>query len=603
MMCAIKLLVIALASAGVQANGVDQESPTCNLDGAGNCAVASSALLQTVFQRDKGSFVQEPKSEENLYGTKCTGVQAEGRCWFLSDTGQNCEDACESHGRVFSYVIPNEAVTPRLVGHEPKQKQEPWVALECFSPSEDRYHPVNENAARHSVDDAGLWSHENCKLACPCGGSEDERCSWNAPPECAPKFMWKGVEYSGCATVDMHHDRPWCQHNYQHTEKEDTQDWSYCTHECTKKVPAGPEPEPVEPAPPKREVIVVPENAVPKREVIVVPKPDVEGQWLLADGCVKEFDYKGVHYVGCTGTDETSKWCSTTDPYIGAWKNCTYAKTQEIEVPALDGECTWVPAASCIKEFDYEGTHYVGCTVVDHDTPWCSNTEMYKGSWNHCTYTCPYPTPSESAAAPAKQVCTWQPNPACADAFEYKGIEHTSCITQDHPTPWCSLDRIHRGAWETCTQVCSAADTPVAPVPEPPLPPVPPVPVPQPVSPPEPPAPPVPKPVRPVPKEPEAPSPCDRQTDMDKDVVGSTASLDEVGFKIVAATSTDANMKAFACRIVSGLDCKVVDGDDLMEFVPHYSGNVTQESYKHLETELTSLCHGGAKWVVPKLSA
>lgn len=622
--------------------------------------------------------MQEPKTEDNLYGTVCTGVKADGRCWFLSELGESCETTCENHGRVFSYVIPSKEVTPRLVGHKPKQKQEPWVALECYSPSEDRYHPVNPNAARHSVDDADSWSHENCKLACPCGGSITQKCSWQPAPECVPKFVWKGVEYSGCATVDMHHDKPWCQHNYQHTEKDEgTQDWSYCSHECTTEQVTEPKEEEATEAKqeaheaPKEEEAAAPkqeEAAAPKEEVVVAPKQEEECGWVLADGCVsefdykgvhyvgctgtdemrqwcsttdlyqglwkscsysctkkvpvvprqddgcgwvladtcvKEFDYKGVHYVGCTGTDETSKWCSTTDPYQGLWSQCSYSCAAKVPVPvnqetALDGTCRWTPAASCVKEFDYQGTHYVGCTVADDETPWCSNTGIYKGSWNRCTYTCPHPVPPGSEKPLERTMCKWQPNEACVDSFEYKGLQYSSCVEQDYPTPWCSLDKVHRGSFAVCTQVCGGAaiGAPVAPVPQPPAPPVP-----EPVSPPQPPAPPLPKPVVPVPAESQdSSSPCYRK-DTEDDLVGSSVTLDEVGYKIVATAGSTTDIKRFICRVVSSIACKVVDRSALMDFAPQYIGPVTEtKNYKHLKTELTSLCNGGGKWVIPNLS-
>jgi hypothetical protein len=91
--------------------------------------------------------------------------------------------------------------------------------------------------------------------------------------------------------------------------------------------------------------------------------------------------------------------------------------------------------------------------------------------------------------------------------------------------------------------------------------------------------------------------------DTDNDLVGNSVTLDEVGYKIVATAGNSTDIKRFVCRIVSSIECKVVDRSALMEFAPHYVGPVTEEkNYKHLKTELTSLCNGGAKWVVPNLT-
>merc|ERR1719409_2272272 len=131
----------------------------------------------------------------------------------------------------------------------------------------------------------GAWSHENCKLACPCGEAllappassvtpaavstpvtpvspQSPVCTWKQPPACAPEFTYKGNTYSGCAIVDSAHAKPWCQHHYQHTDTGPgvPQDWSYCTYSCALQ----PDPS---------------------------PKPDEDCKWIPAPSCIDEFDY------------------------------------------------------------------------------------------------------------------------------------------------------------------------------------------------------------------------------------------------------------------------------------------------------------------------
>lgn len=75
--------------------------------------------------------------------------------------------------------------------------------------------------------------------------------------------------------------------------------------------------------------------------------------------------------------------------------------------------------------------------------------------------------------------------------------------------------------------------------------------------------------------------------------------LDEAGYKISASANSPINMKRFVCRVVGKLECRVTDLASLMAFVPYYSGSITEQTYQHLESELTTLCHAGGKWVVP----
>jgi hypothetical protein len=314
MICTVQLFaaILTLVISCTLAASTGKEESTCAQDAHGSSEPpAFGSLLQKRVGKSTLTQEQQPVSEENLYNTTCNGTQAQGRCWFLSELGESCATTCESQGRHFSYVIsdPKHPVMPQLVEHTPKVKDQPWAALECYVPSEDRYHPANENSARHFVEETETWSHENCKLACPCGGgkSDKDKCSWKAPASCAPEFMWKGVKYAGCALVDLEHAKPWCQHDFQHTEKQSdnyAQDWSYCTHSCSPDEPSTPE-------------------------------EDDGCEWVPASSCAKEFEYKDHHYVGCSGMDLDTPWCSNTDPYKGAWSHCLYscANKDEKEEP------------------------------------------------------------------------------------------------------------------------------------------------------------------------------------------------------------------------------------------------------------------------------
>lgn len=100
------------------------------------------------------------------------GLQANSRCWYLSGDSLTCASTCATHGLRFAWLVAGEEnpVIPKLLGHHPQTRQFPWGRLECYVPSEDRYHTAKE-APDATTNDFGLpghWSFPSCRLACPC---------------------------------------------------------------------------------------------------------------------------------------------------------------------------------------------------------------------------------------------------------------------------------------------------------------------------------------------------------------------------------------------------------------------------------------------------
>jgi len=52
-----------------------------------------------------------------------------------------------------------------------------------------------------------------------------EEVCWDAPSQCAAKFRYKGMEYSGCTYVDSG-PHAWCAFHHDY----DSKNWSYCTN-------------------------------------------------------------------------------------------------------------------------------------------------------------------------------------------------------------------------------------------------------------------------------------------------------------------------------------------------------------------------------------
>lgn len=62
----------------------------------------------------------------------------------------------------------------------------------------------------------------------------------------------------------------------------------------------------------------------------------------------------------------------------------------------------------------------------------------------------------EDTPADLAQECTWQVAEGCQESFVYKGVLRSGCIDIDHPTPWCSNDKVHLGQWSICKYTCKS---------------------------------------------------------------------------------------------------------------------------------------------------
>jgi hypothetical protein len=86
--------------------------------------------------------------------------------------------------------------------------------------------------------------------------------------------------------------------------------------------------------------------------------------------------------------------------------------------------------------------------------------------------------------------------------------------------------------------------------------------------------------------------------------VGSTAILDEAGYKEVAALKDDIEMKNFVLRIIEKYDCKVEDMGGLMGFVPWFSGTSSVQNLAKLEDGLLfEALADGEPWISYRNSA
>jgi len=452
------------------------------------------------------TYAPMPMPPSGPYDGTCSGMIMSRRCWYMSEVGESCDQTCASHGYgcQFNFVMTplNQDMTPLLIGHEPHSKLAPWRHVECYVPEEDRYHPVNHDTPDAELAQGGDYSYETCKLACPCSGT----ClaDWTPTAAPTPPPPWNGqVIYNGLQA----HGRLWYL----------SETGGNCRDTCavqglTFSWASPPEGDPITPRilghePPVRqspwtfvETYVRGEDryhtinrnswkemgAEQRRKAATWSHSDASlscpcvaasqagCRWEQPPACSPEFEWKGVLYTGCPTVDHDKPWCqhhhhhipiAADDPNAGIvdWSDCDYVCDSEPEKVPPSSNCGWKPAATCAPEFDYEGTLIIGCSSSDYHTPWCSNSAVYSGSWTHCQYQCDNPSAADLKtmadlnkwAEDETELCSWQPSPKCSLKFLYKDTEYEGCaLWVDHPTPWCSHDRIHRGNWSACERLC-----------------------------------------------------------------------------------------------------------------------------------------------------
>lgn len=225
--------------------------------------------------------------------------------------------------------------------------------------------------------------------------------------------------------------------------------------------------------------------------------------WKQAPSCEAVFVFRGIRHSGCVKmANRGDPWCQHDHDNEEGWSHCVQtcidgstgriaeavqsppleprvmarsiyeppdAPTQTTtQAPRDDDECMWALAPDCWPEFEYGPDHLVGCTRVDHHTPWCSKTKKFNHSWTHCIFTCPEVTTLSMAkevkeqnfkASHEAELCTWKIAKKCVKQTTYLGVEYEGCIRTDAAgdTPWCSKDAVHKGEWANCEHDCSKA--------------------------------------------------------------------------------------------------------------------------------------------------
>jgi hypothetical protein len=81
--------------------------------------------------------------------------------------------------------------------------------------------------------------------------------------------------------------------------------------------------------------------------------------------------------------------------------------------------------------------------------------------------------------------------------------------------------------------------------------------------------------------------------------IGTTAPLDEVGYKEVANTKSNIEMSIFVLRVVRQHGMQVVDEDQFSGLIPYYSGDKSVQTFDTLEQEIQKITKAMCAWIIP----
>jgi len=163
--------------------------------------------------------------------------------------------------------------------------------------------------------------------------------------ECAQRFMYNKVSYTGCTTVD-NQGTPWCSLTSDF-DKDGLYGNCRSPLQCVTSGSAG---------------------------------AGCIEETFAGDNCAPTYKYRGNMYNGCTTVDNNDiPWCAMTEDFDrdGEWSRCkTPLKCTQ---GSNGGGCVekTKKGLNCAPEYIYNGRLYIGCTRQDYHVPWCSLTESY----------------------------------------------------------------------------------------------------------------------------------------------------------------------------------------------------------------------------------
>eukprot|EP00096_Caligus_rogercresseyi_P013896 TRINITY_DN647_c0_g1_i14.p1 TRINITY_DN647_c0_g1~~TRINITY_DN647_c0_g1_i14.p1 ORF type:complete len:313 (+),score=3.49 TRINITY_DN647_c0_g1_i14:40-978(+) len=204
--------------------------------------------------------------------------------------------------------------------------------------------------------------------------------------------------------------------------------------------------------------------------------------------CVFPFMYNGVSYSTCTTVDfGNNAWCATSLTSSGesnAYGLCS--SSCPLETTVAENECGTIDSFPCVFPFTYSGTQYFACTTVEnYGTPWCATqvnpTTNELTSYSNCnafcgvnddpitsttsmtttsittstttttsisttsttttstTTTSTTTTSTTTTMFSTPSVCATTSGRMCVFPFKYNGVTYNACTNEDFGTTnWCA---------------------------------------------------------------------------------------------------------------------------------------------------------------------
>jgi hypothetical protein len=234
--------------------------------------------------------------------------------------------------------------------------------------------------------------HAQLKVSSTCNGTAKGSA-------CVFPFMYKGMVFTGCTTIESDDNRKWC--GTKTGEVLSHGQWGYC--ECEKK------------------------------EVSTC------GGTANGEACVFPFTYEGVEYDDCTMVEHDQPWCLTRPGLFDGhdkWGNCYCWSHLTIGQRTCGGTAH---GASCVFPFTYKGVEYHACTSVDHDQRWCKTRSWQNYTWGNCD--CPMSSATEYVPETCDDIDGTAKGSACVFPFTYYGMVFNGCTTfESYGEPWCATE-------------------------------------------------------------------------------------------------------------------------------------------------------------------
>lgn len=171
--------------------------------------------------------------------------------------------------------------------------------------------------------------------------------------------------------------------------------------------------------------------------------------------CRAAYFYEKEASGASTATEENGVvTTTTTHPNGTVTANTTVTEPETQSCMATEGDGK---KYTCKFPFQFEGKEMSTCirNGHQHNKLWCF-TDIAMGYWGDCATDGSCKGPEDTATQSSCKACEGDSQARdCIFPVTYGGKQHTSCITEDNPHPWCYTDT-GKGYWGLCMPGCQS---------------------------------------------------------------------------------------------------------------------------------------------------